>query len=167
VLGANVRLRERARVVRSVLDQSTFVGRSAIVEGAVVGRSCDIRAHAHVHDGVALGDHVVLGAQTVVMPNVRIFPHKEVESGTTVHESLVWEAAGATHVFGKEGVSGIVNVDLTPEARHGSRRRWVRRCSGRAVVASRECSPCRMVSGRWCRGNLDRRHVADLRVLPP
>ncbi len=61
VLGASVRLRESARVVRSVIDSSTFVGRNAIVEGAVVGRSCDIRSHARVHDGVALGDGVIVG----------------------------------------------------------------------------------------------------------
>ena len=116
VLGANVRLRERARVVRSIIDQSTFVGRGASVEGAIVGKSCDLRSHVHVHDGAALGDGVTLGAQTVVMPDVRIFPHKDVESGATVYESLVWEGGGQTHLFGREGVSGVVNVDLTPEA---------------------------------------------------
>src|SRR3989454_2681192 len=40
VLGSSVTLRERARTVRSVIDASTYVGRSAIVEGAIVGRSC-------------------------------------------------------------------------------------------------------------------------------
>ena len=85
------------------------------MEGAILGKSCDIRSHVHIHDGAALGDGVTIGAQTVVMPDVRIFPHKEVESGAIVHESLVWEAATATHLFGREGVSGVVNVDLTPE----------------------------------------------------
>ena len=44
---------------RSVIDQSTFIGRSASVEGAIIGKSCDLRSHVHVHDGAALGDGVV------------------------------------------------------------------------------------------------------------
>ena len=56
VLSASVTLLERARTTRSVVDASTHVGRGALVEGAIVGRSCDIRAHARLQEGVALGD---------------------------------------------------------------------------------------------------------------
>src|SRR4029078_12161852 len=38
VLSASVPLRERARVVRSLVDASTHIGRSALIEGAIVGR---------------------------------------------------------------------------------------------------------------------------------
>jgi mannose-1-phosphate guanylyltransferase/phosphomannomutase len=169
VLGANVRLRERARVVRSVIDGSTFVGRGAVVEGAIVGRSCDIRSHVHVHDRAALGDSVVLGAQTVVMPDVRIFSHKEVESGAIVHESLIWQSAAATHVFGKDGVSGIVNVDLTPEAAVRLAAAFGTALQrGARVVASREATTaCRMIKRAMISGVISTGiHVSDLRVLP-
>ena len=92
MLSASVTLRERARTVRSVIDASTHVGRSALVEGAVVGRNCDIRSHVRIQEGAAIGDEVVLGAQSVVMPGVRIYPYKEVESGAHIHESLIWES---------------------------------------------------------------------------
>jgi mannose-1-phosphate guanylyltransferase/phosphomannomutase len=169
VLGANVRLRERARVVRSVIDQSTFVGRSASVEGAIVGKSCDLRSHVHVNDGAALGDGVTLGAQTVVMPDVRIFPHKEVESGAIVYESLVWEGGGATHLFGREGVSGVVNVDLTPEkavrlaaALGTALQRGARVVASRVATAACRMIKRAMVSGLTSTGV----SIADLRVLP-
>jgi mannose-1-phosphate guanylyltransferase/phosphomannomutase len=169
VLGANVRLRERSRVVRSVLDTSTFVGRNAVIEGAVVGRSCDIRSYVHVHDGVALGDGVILGAQAVVMPDVRIFPHKEVESGAVVHESLIWESAAATHVFGKEGVSGIVNVDLTPEVtvRLAAALGTALQRGGRVVASRDATAACRMIKRAMVSGLTSTGiSVADLRVLP-
>ena len=44
------------------------------VEGAIVGRSCDLRAHVRVHEGVAIGDEVTIGAESVIMPGVRIYP---------------------------------------------------------------------------------------------
>src|SRR5690349_9541216 len=45
VLSANVTLREGARTTHAVIDSSTYVGRSAHIEGAIVGRSCDIGNH--------------------------------------------------------------------------------------------------------------------------
>ena len=68
-----------------------------------------------VHEGVAIGDEVTIGAESVIMPGVRIYPFKEVETGSQLYESLIWESRGTTRVFGKHGVSGIVNVDLTPD----------------------------------------------------
>jgi mannose-1-phosphate guanylyltransferase/phosphomannomutase len=169
VLGSSVTLLERARTERSVIDAATHIGRSARVEGAVIGRACDIRAHAHVHEGAAIGDEVTLGAQSAVMPQVRIYPYKEVETGAQIHESLIWESRASSKLFGKEGVSGLVNVDLTPEtavrlaAALGTALK-----RGARVVASRESpSACRMIKRAMISGlNSTGVEVADLRVLP-
>jgi mannose-1-phosphate guanylyltransferase/phosphomannomutase len=169
VLSANVRLRERARVERSVLDASTHIGRSALVEGAILGRSCDVRAHVRIHEGAAIGDEVVLGAQSVVMPGVRIYPYKEVESGAQIHESLIWESRATPRLFDKEGVTGLVNVDLTPEvAVRMAAALGTALKRGARVVASREASPaCRMIKRAMITGvNSTGVHVGDLRVLP-
>jgi mannose-1-phosphate guanylyltransferase / phosphomannomutase len=169
VLSTSVTVRESGRVVRSIVDASTYIGRSADVEGAILGRSCDLRAHVRVHEGVAIGDEVTVGAESVIMPGVRIYPFKEVETGSQLFESLIWESRTTTRVFGKYGVSGMVNVDLTPDVA-------VRLASafgtaiarGARVVASREGTPaCRlikraMISGVTATGVT----VADLRVLP-
>ena len=124
-----------ARTSHSIVDASTYIGRSTVVEGAIVGRSCDLRAHVRVHEGVAIGDEVTVGAESVIMPGVRIYPYKEVETGSQIFESLIWESRGTTRVFGKDGVSGMVNVDLTPDigdparggVRHGAEARRARR----------------------------------------
>ena len=49
------------------------------------------------------------------MPGVRIYPYKEVETGAQIHESLIWESRATSRLFDRDGVSGLVNVDLTPE----------------------------------------------------
>jgi mannose-1-phosphate guanylyltransferase/phosphomannomutase len=169
VLSASVTLRERARTVRSVVDASTHIGRGALVEGAIVGRSCDIRAHARLQEGVAIGDEVKIGEESVLMPGVRVYPYKEVESGSQIYESVIWESKSSSRLFGKDGVAGLVNVDLTPEI--------VTRLAvalgtalprGARVVASREAPPaCRMIERAMIAGlNSTGVDVADLRVLP-
>ena len=169
VLSNSVTLRERARTFRTVVDASTYVGRSALIEGAIVGRSCDIRSHVRVHEGVAIGDEVTLGSQSVVMPGVRIYPYKEVESGAQIHESLIWESRASSRLFGDDGVSGLVNVDLTPEtAVRLACALGTALKRGDRVVASREShSACRMIKRAMISGlNSTGVDVADLRILP-
>jgi mannose-1-phosphate guanylyltransferase / phosphomannomutase len=169
VLSNSVTLRERTRTTRSVIDASTHIGRSSLIEGAVIGRSCDIRAHVRIHEGVAVGDEVTIGSETVIMPGVRIYPYKEVESGSHITESLIWESRASTRLFGTDGVAGLVNVDLTPEAAvriAAALGTALKR--GARVAASRESAPaCRMIKRAMITGltssGLD---VADLRVLP-
>ena len=169
VLSTSVTVRERGRVVRSIVDGSTYLGRSANVEGAIVGRGCDLRAHVRVHEGVAIGDEVSVGAESVIMPGVRIYPFKEVETGSQLHESLIWESRGGTRLFGQEGVSGMVNVDLTPDvAVRLATALGTALKRGARVVASREGAPaCRMIKRAMISGitstGVD---VADLRVIP-
>jgi len=169
VLSNSVTLRERTRVTRSVIDASTHIGRSALIEGAILGRSCDIRAHVRIHEGVAIGDEVTIGAETVVMPGVRIYPYKDVESGSLVHESVIWESRASTRLFGRDGVAGLVNVDLTPEvAVRVAAALGTALKRGARIAASRESAPaCRMIKRAMITGltssGLD---VADLRVLP-
>ena len=169
VLGPATTLRERARIARTVVDSSCYIGRSAVVEGAVLGRNCDIRPHARIHEGVAIGDQVTIGDQAVIYPGVRIYPYKEVEYGAQVHESVIWESRGVTRVFQQDGVTGLVNVDLTPEValRFGAAL-GTALPRGARVVASRESAPAyRMVKRALISGlNSTGVGVADLRTLP-
>src|SRR5258708_714539 len=169
VIGNSVTLRERARVSRSIVDSSTYIGRSTVVEGAILGRACDLRAHVRVHEGVAIGDEVTIGPESVIMPGVRIYPYKEVETGSHIFESLIWESRGTTRVFGKDGVSGLVNVDLTPDIAvplAASLRTALKR--GARVVASRAGTPaCPMIKRAMISGlSATGVDVADLRVIP-
>jgi len=169
VLGNSVTLRDGARTSRAVIDSSTHIGTSSIVEGAVIGRNCNLRGHVRIHEGVAIGDEVTIGSEAVVMPGVRIYPYKEVESGAHIHDSLIWESRATSRLFGKDGVAGLVQVDVTPEiavrlaAAFGTALK-----RGARVVASRESpSACRMIKRAMVSGiNSTGVDVADLRVLP-
>ena len=135
VLSNGVTLRERARTVRAVIDAATHVGRSALIEGAIVGRSCDIRDHVRIQEGAAIGDEVTIGSESSIMPHVRIYPYKEVETGSQVYENLIWETRASSRLFGKDGVSGPRQRRPDPRdgcaardrARHGAQARRPRR----------------------------------------
>ena len=51
----------------------------------------------------------------MVNPGVRIYPFKTVEAGAVVNSSIVWESRAARTLFGRRGIRGLANVDVTPE----------------------------------------------------
>jgi mannose-1-phosphate guanylyltransferase/phosphomannomutase len=169
VLSQGVIVREGARVTRSVIDMGSYLGRNAVVEGAILGRSCDLRDHVRVHEGVAIGDQVTIGPEASLFPGVRVYPFKEIETGAQIHESVVWETRAASTPFGPDGATGLVNVDLTPEtavrlaAALGTALR-----RGDRVVASRDSADaCRMIQRAIIAGLTSTGvHVADLRISP-
>ena len=116
VLSSSVTVREGAVVARSIVDASSHLAPGVRVEGAVVGRSCFLQARARVHEGAALGDEVTLGRDAEILPDVRIYPFKEVEAGTQVDRNVVWESrATSARLFVTDGLAGRMNVDLTPD----------------------------------------------------
>ncbi len=169
VLSQGVIVREGARVTRSVVDAGSYLGRSSVVEGAIIGRGCDLRDHVRVHEGVAIGDQVTIGPEATLFPGVRVYPFKEIETGAQIHESVVWETRAASTPFGREGVTGLVNVDLTPETavRLAAALGTALRRGDRVVASRASADACRMIQRAIISGLTSTGvHVADLRISP-
>jgi mannose-1-phosphate guanylyltransferase / phosphomannomutase len=115
VLGSNVRLLSDVQIERSVVHDNVYIGAGARVRGAIVGRASSIRTNARLEEGVVLGDEVFVGSDAVVSGDVKVYPFKTIEDGAVVNTSIVWESRGARSLFGRDGVSGLANVDITPE----------------------------------------------------
>src|SRR5205085_9180615 len=62
-----------------------------------------------------LGDECFVGEHAIINPGVKVYPFKTVEPGAIINSSIVWESCGARHLFGRQGISGLANVDITPE----------------------------------------------------
>ncbi len=115
VLGANVRVREDAFLERTVVNDNAYLGDSVRLRGTVVGRSCDIRSGVRTEEGVVIGDECFLGDEASLGSGVKVYPFKTIEAGAVVNESIVWESRGARSLFSGSGISGLANVDITPE----------------------------------------------------
>src|SRR5919112_677878 len=98
-----------------VVAEGAYVGEGAELVDTLVGRHCYIQGRARILERSALGDDVIVGEGATVAPDVKIFPHKTVESGANVTSSLIYETMGLRTVFKGGIVSGKFNVDLTPE----------------------------------------------------
>ena len=115
MLGANVRVGDNTVIERSVIHDNVYIASAVSARGCVIGRSCDVRQGVHLEDGVVLGEGSRVGRQAVVAAGVKVYPHKIIEAGAVVNSSIIWESRGSRSLFGRHGVAGIANVDLSPE----------------------------------------------------
>ena len=115
VLGSNVVVKEGAFLHRAIVHDNVFVGPSTNLRGCVVGKNTDIMAGARVEEGAVIGDECVIEAEAYVSSGVKVYPFKTIEAGAVVNTSVIWESRGQRTLFGPRGVSGLVNVEITPE----------------------------------------------------
>lgn len=132
IVGRGARVEPNARVSYSVIGPGCTVGEGAVLDGCVlwegaevgpravlkeciVGRRAVVRAHATVQEGAVISDGCRIGAEAVIRANVKIWPSKEVEDGATLAVSLVWGERWTRNLFGRYGITGLANVEISPE----------------------------------------------------
>jgi mannose-1-phosphate guanylyltransferase/phosphomannomutase len=108
-------LDNRAIIDRSIVWRNCYIGERAEIHGAILGRQVSIKSRAMVFEGVVIGDNTTVGEGAIIQPAVKVWPDKEIEAGATLATSLIWGAHARRNLFGRFGVTGVVNVDLTPE----------------------------------------------------
>ncbi|RME79635.1 MAG: nucleotidyl transferase [Chloroflexi bacterium] len=104
-----------AVIDRSILWRNCYIGERAQISGAVITRQCSVKNNATIFEGAVIGDGTIIGEGAIIHSSVKIWPGKEVEPGATVNASIIWGSQGRRVLFGRFGITGVVNIDLTPE----------------------------------------------------
>lgn len=115
VLGSNVVVKRGAFLHKAVVHDNVYVGPQTNLRGCVVGKNTDVMRAARIEDGAVIGDECLIGEESIIAGGVRVYPFKTIEAGAFVNTSVIWESRGQEHLFGARGVSGILNVEITPE----------------------------------------------------
>src|SRR5215471_9076383 len=106
---------ERAQVDRSIVWNNSYIGERAELRGALVGSSTSIKSKAVMFEGSVVGDNSIIQEGAIIQPNIKIWPDKEIEAGAVINTSIIWGSQGRRGLFGRYGVTGLVNVDMTPD----------------------------------------------------
>jgi mannose-1-phosphate guanylyltransferase/phosphomannomutase len=170
VIGNGAVVKEGAAISRSVIDSGCYLGQSARVDGAIVGKRVDVRAHAVLSEDTAIGDECSIGAEAVVQRGVKVYPFKTIEPGAVVQTSLIWESRGITTLFSRDGVAGLINVDVTPDvaARVAAAYGTVLPRGARVVCSRDAHAASRMIKRSVISGLVSSGvSVSDLRVCTP
>jgi len=115
VIGANTQVAPFASIKRGLAWRNVYVGRQVEIRGSILCNRVQVMPGSSLFEGAVVGDDTVIEENCIVKPNVKIWPHKRLESGSIVSESLIWGTKPAKSLFGFNGISGIVNLEVTPE----------------------------------------------------
>src|SRR5688572_20860646 len=141
VLGDNVVVKGGAVLERSIVHDNVFVGPQVSLRGAVIGKNTDIMRAARVGEGAVVGDECVVEEEAYLADGVKVYPFKTIEAGAVLHTSVIWESRGSASLFGPRGVSGLVNVEITPEYVVRLASAWATTLpKGSVVVTARDAS---------------------------
>ena len=169
VIGANVVVKEGAFIHRAVVHNNVFVGQGTTLRGCVIGKNTDVMRLARIEETAVVGDECVVEPEAYVSAGVKVYPFKTIEAGAVVNTSVVWESRGQRTLFGQRGVSGLINVEVTPElcVRLASAYATMLR-KGSTVTTSRDVSRAARTLKRTVQGALNASaiNVMDLEALP-
>jgi len=148
-IGDNCILEEETSLHRDILWNNVYLGRKSRSSGSIVSRQCTIKSNVTLSDGVVLGENVFVGRGALIFPQVKVWPDKNVEDGATVSMSLIWGLLAPGALFGQDGVTGLGNIEITPEfamklgAAYGSFLE-----KGSVVTTSRDAHPSTRLTNR-------------------
>ncbi len=115
VIGDYGTLQSGSEVEHSILWGHCYMGGDCEVNGAIICQNVRLKGRNTIHEGAVLGENVNLGARAIVKPSVRVWPHKDIDSGSILNDSLIWSLKGSRSLFGNRGISGIINQEINPE----------------------------------------------------
>jgi len=104
-----------ADLKRPIIWNGTIVGEEAHLRACVIARGTRVGRRAHVLEGAVVGSLSTVGEEAQINPGVRVWPSKQIESGATLNINLIWGNTAQRNLFGQRGVSGLANIDITPE----------------------------------------------------
>lgn len=115
VIGDRVTIGSDCDLQRPIIGNSAMISEECHLWACTISRNVRISRRVHVMEGAVVGSNSVIGEEARVFPNVRIWPSKHVEAGATLTTNLIWGAMASRNLFGQHSVSGLANIDITPE----------------------------------------------------
>ncbi|MBF0499463.1 MAG: mannose-1-phosphate guanyltransferase [Candidatus Riflebacteria bacterium] len=169
ILGDGCVVQAGARISDSILWERVYVGARVRMDEAIISNDTQIRDGGVIENGAVISEDCRIGENAIVRSNVKIWPRKVVEEGSTVFSSLVWSDKWTKNLFSNNGISGLANLEITPEmvckvgAAFGSTLP-----KGTSVSTSRDSHNFSRIINRALICGLASAgiHAADLRVMP-
>lgn len=115
VLGDNCTVEAGTSLKRTVVWKNTRWGRHCEGRGATVCDRVSIADGARLFEDAVVGSASILEEGVTLRPGVKVWPGKTIAQETEVSGHLVWADRKSRSLFGRRDVSGLFNVEVTPE----------------------------------------------------
>lgn len=171
VIGSGSIIAEDVVLKRTILWNNCLVDFGSELQGVVVGSRVHLMHHVLAFENSIIGDESIIREHAFIKSNVKIWPRKIIEPNSIVDRNVVWANRHNTSLFGRNGMSGTLNVDITPEfaARLGSAYGTTLKQEEKVLVSSDETGAARLFKHAFISGVISagiQVYTADALYLP-
>lgn len=156
VIGNNNVIEHGVSVKRSVLWNNDYIEHGSQIRGSIFCNKVNLKHYVHTYESTVIGDNCVINERAIIKPDVKIWPQKTVDSFATVDRNIIWGSKHSKSIFGENGLSGIINVDISPEfaTRLGAAYGSIFKKGSKVVVSSTTSNSARMFKHAFISGIL-------------
>ena len=115
VIGDNAIVEEYAEVNRSILWDNVYIGPHSRLEACTICGHVMLQRGCNVQEGAVVGERCRLERDSTIRAQIKLWPDKVIEAGSTVTMSLIWGQKWLGTLFRGQGVVGIANIEITPD----------------------------------------------------
>jgi mannose-1-phosphate guanylyltransferase / phosphomannomutase len=115
VIGDECEIYPGGVIRNSVIWNKSKIGTRSELSLDVIGSKCTIDDDVTILENVYIGNSCIIGRRSQLLSNIKIWPNKNIEDGSIVTRSLVWEDRWLRELFTDARVSGLSNIEINPE----------------------------------------------------
>jgi len=118
VVGDYCEIGEESSTKRSILWNFSHLGKKVELRGATICSKVEIGSNSSLFEGSVVGEGSRISEYCTIKPDVKIWPGKVIDCRTMVKSNVVWDTRLSRSLFGKDGVAGLLNGEISPQLVH-------------------------------------------------
>ena len=156
IIGNNTTIEDDVSVVRSIIWDNCYVGYGSELRGAILCNQVNLKHYVSVFENAVIGEACRIHERVIIKPDIKIWPKKTIESFAIIDRNMIWGSKHSNKIFGENGISGIINVDISPEfaTRLGAAYGSQFKIGSKVVVSSTNSNSARMFKHAFISGIL-------------
>ncbi len=115
IIGDNCAVGERSSIKKSVIWKNSAIDSDVQLRGCVICSRTNLGQGMSAFENSVVGEFSNIGERTIIRPSVKIWPGKFIGHSMEIESNVVWGSKAGRQIFGNRGVSGMINIDMTPE----------------------------------------------------
>lgn len=156
VVGNNNIIEENVSVKKSVTWDNNSIQLGSELRGSILCNRINLKNFVSIYENAVVGDDTIVNERAIIKPNVKIWPQKVIDTLAIVDRNVIWGAKYSKTIFGENGLSGIVNIDISPEfaTRLGAAYGSTFKKGSRVAISSTNSNAARMFKYAFISGLL-------------
>jgi mannose-1-phosphate guanylyltransferase/phosphomannomutase len=115
VIGRNCTIEEGVTLSSCVIWDNVYIKKGGQLAGSVLCERVSVGQGVVMEEGTIVADDTSIGEEAHIKADVKIWPRKVIEGGSTVTGNLIWGERWKRTLFEGAMIRGLTNIELTPE----------------------------------------------------